>query len=93
MMAWILLRMTVQFNFQFKDEWDCLKKLLFSSDLILILMEMNEIHCDSSNIDFKTLFTHIENLDADEKKNQEIENILSNLNKEEYSNASVFSFL
>lgn len=72
----------IGFNFQFKNEMECLKKILFKPDLIGILMEMNEIHCDSKNIDFKTLFTHIEIQDDENKKTQEVEKILNSLNTE-----------
>ena len=30
----ILLKPFHNFNFQFKDEWDCLRKILFSPDIM-----------------------------------------------------------
>ena len=46
----------ISFNFQFKNEWDCLEKVLFSPDIMTILLDMNELHCDYQNVDFAQYF-------------------------------------
>lgn len=87
LVAYTLIEILNGFNFTYKDEWDCLKKLLFSPDLISILTEMNEIHCDSKNIDFKTLFTHIEVTD-EKNNNKDIESMLNFLDREKRKTVS-----
>lgn len=47
-----------------------------------ILTEMSEIHCDAKNIDFKSLFSHIEIFDDENKRTKQIEQIINILDAE-----------
>lgn len=45
----------------YKNEFDCIYKSLTDLDYMAMLLEMNDQHCESDNLDFRILFQGIQN--------------------------------
>jgi hypothetical protein len=62
-------------SFSYKDEWDCIEKILFNEKYMKILMNMNDSHCERDVLDFKVIFSGLDQNDDDELSDKDLMDI------------------
>ena len=69
----ILIKQLKTDDFGYKDEWDCMEKILFNPKYMKILINMNDSHCERDVLDFKIIFGNVNyNEDENDKSENEI---------------------